>query len=204
MTQDNPNSSRRRFFRHALRSILDSVEELVEDRTASWPAASPSHSPVAKRQTQKIQLRPPGAKPEAEFLELCQQEHACIAACPVAAIQKLHSEDSRKDGTPIIVASERACVVCDDLSCMKACPSGALELVSKEQIQMGWAVVEVATCHRTHGEECTICIERCPLGSQAIDLDPQGQVSVHGGCIGCGVCEYYCPTSPKAIRIVPR
>jgi len=69
---------------------------------------------------------------------------------------------------------------------------------------MGTAVWKESTCLRTRGEPCTICIDQCPVGSVAIELR-EGKVHViEDGCIGCGVCEHYCPTTPKSIVVTPR
>ena len=101
----------------------------------------------------------------------------------------MRSADPALHGTPYIVATQQACVVCDDLSCMKACPSGALHLVAKEQIAMGTAHVDLATCVRSRGEPCRECVDRCPIGESALALDARGRVDVRSGCVGCGVCE---------------
>ena len=85
---------------------------------------------------------------------------------------------------------------------MHACPSGALELVELAKIQMGLARLYEEHCLRSNGEDCRICVEKCPLGEAAIRIDQAGTVEVREpGCVGCGVCEMYCPTTPKAIVI---
>jgi ferredoxin-type protein NapG len=152
-----------------------------------------------------VLLRPPGALPEEEFLARCTTSGRCIQACPVAAIKADWSDDPRRRGRPIIEARLQACVVCDDLSCMKACPTGALRSVPREEIDMGLAVVRRDACVRGQGEECQICVDKCPLGSAAITIPYFGaEVVVNAdGCTGCGVCEMYCPTEPRAIVIEP-
>ena len=93
-----------------------------------------------------------------------------------------------------------ACVVCDGLKCMHVCPSGALVPIPLGEINMGTAVWNYETCVRSHGENCTICIDQCPIGTVAIELRAN-MVHVHeSGCTGCGVCQQQCPTSPKSIR----
>ena len=70
---------------------------------------------------------------------------------------------------------------------------------------MGLAVVRRDVCVRGQGEECQICVDKCPLGSAAIHIPYFGaEITVNpDGCTGCGVCEMYCPTEPKAIVIEP-
>jgi NAD-dependent dihydropyrimidine dehydrogenase PreA subunit len=87
---------------------------------------------------------------------------------------------------------------------MHECPSGALTLVPKHAIRIGLAVVDFGRCRRTFGDPCRECVDKCPLGAAAIRLDARGRVEVLApGCIGCGVCEQYCPTSPRAVTIRP-
>ena len=70
---------------------------------------------------------------------------------------------------------------------------------------MGLAIVDEEFCVRTHGEDCQICVDKCPLGVDAISISEFGSsIEVHEhGCTGCGVCEMYCPTEPRAITIKP-
>jgi len=197
-TPDASRASRRHFFTLGVKALFDSVDRAAGAAKSVLPriaaAAAPQQRPI---------LRPPGAVAEAHLGETCGRSGKCVAACPVQAIQPLRSASPRLDGTPYIVPSQRACVVCDDLSCMKACPTGALSFVPKEQIAMGVARFDAHHCRRSVGEPCRECVDRCPLGERAIGLDARGRVEVRNACIGCGVCEFYCPTTPRSITIVP-
>jgi len=49
---------------------------------------------------------------------------------------------------------------------------------------------------------CFACVERCE--SQAIRLIPGVGVRINAQlCSGCGTCEYVCPVTPKAIKMLP-
>jgi MauM/NapG family ferredoxin protein len=151
-------------------------------------------------------LRPPGAAPEEEFLELCYGKGGCAEACPAKAIQLRPREDDSSHRAPVIVPNEAACVVCDELACMAACPSGALTPVSKEMIRIGLAHVNTKACLAWVGMDpgCNYCVDRCPLGTDAIAIEKTNGgkgPAVKEGCIGCGVCEYFCPTQPSAIQV---
>ncbi len=150
-------------------------------------------------------LRPPGALPEAEFLRTCYRCGNCAEVCPARAIRKMSSTDTELSGTPYIDPDLSACVVCEELACMKSCPSGALKLVAQRtDIEMGLARFEPKSCLRTQGEDCTLCVDKCPIGSSALIIGSSGQVEVRErGCVGCGVCQFYCPSLPKAITVRP-
>ncbi len=169
----------------------------------SEPPGESASAPAAE--ASRVLLRPPGAMPEGEFLDRCTGSGKCVEVCPVHAIKWVSSPEPRKDRKPAIEASVQACVVCDDLSCMKACPTGALQLVPKGEIRMGRAVLAPDLCVRSHGEDCQICVDKCPIGASAIEVPfPGAAVTVKDACTGCGVCEMYCPTHPRAIVVEAR
>jgi MauM/NapG family ferredoxin protein len=158
----------------------------------------------------RARLRPPGAIGEKDFLNTCYRCGSCATSCPVEAISQVQGEDEDVKGTPQIEPRRQACTACEPLACMKACPSGALRPVERFDIRMGLAAMDYGACLRTKGEDCTECLRRCPLGDVAIKLDDGGRIRVIDptgrgrGCIGCGLCEQYCPTTPKkAIRVTP-
>lgn len=184
--------SRRRFFREAMQRAVKPLAEYLERR-----------SPELR---QRHLLRPPGAIDESRFENVCLRCGECVEVCPANAIIPAGENDGVSPGTPIINAEIAACVVCDGLKCTHVCPSGALlPLEHPQQIQMGSAQVYESLCVRSRGEPCTICVDRCPIGITALRFDDQGPPTVLAdGCVGCGVCQLYCPTQPKAIVVLPR
>lgn len=151
-------------------------------------------------------LRPPGAAPEADFLNICEGSGACAQSCPAEAIRMIPREGDSGGFAPMIYPSDAPCVICEELSCMKACPTGALTLVPRESIRIGLAKVDPDECFAWSGldEMCSYCVDRCPIGPDALRMEKneesRGPV-VGAGCVGCGVCEYHCPVFPAAIRI---
>jgi ferredoxin-type protein NapG len=193
MTEDSAEQyvphGRRDFFRVSAARLLGPVLSYVERRL---PLPPPTF------------LRPPGALPEPRFLETCQRCHSCVKVCPAEAIRPMRAPWSEQDGTPIIQPDLAPCLVCKGLECMHVCPSGALRLVEAAEIRIGLARLREKRCLRTRGEDCRVCVDRCPIGESAIRLDDQGRVDVlPTGCVGCGVCQFYCPTDPKAIDVQP-
>jgi ferredoxin-type protein NapG len=189
-------TGRRGFFKEALNQLIQPVAEFLDDQIGEHLSAEDSE--------QRFIFRPPGALPEAEFLERCHRCGNCVKNCPANAIFPLQSTDANIANTPYIDPDEQPCVICDSLACMYVCPSGALQTVYAEDIRIGLAVFTAETCLRTKDVACTYCVDTCPIGDDAIHLTSDGVVEViDSGCTGCGVCQYACPTSPKSIVVKP-
>jgi MauM/NapG family ferredoxin protein len=202
---------RRHFFREGLRELIkplvNSIEPMQEalrqfDRLA--PNETRAASEVSRSAKQRARLRPPGAKsPEQSFVDACSRCGACVDVCPAKCI-RIDPTGSNGQGAPYIDPDVMACVLCDGLKCMHVCPTGALSPIPLAEIRMGTAVWNYESCLRSRGENCTICIDQCPVGSVAIELRANMVFVNESGCTGCGVCQQQCPTSPKSIVVVPR
>jgi ferredoxin-type protein NapG len=185
---------------------LDQLPLLGHNRHA--PAPSPAATPPNPADRY---LRPPGAMAPGEFETVCSRCRKCVEACPAHAIQ-LDERGLLGEGFPFILPTDQPCVVCTDLACMPACPTGALRVLDRLAIDMGTAKVDHHLCLRDHGEDCTLCVDACPITREgaspdgdAIVIHPaSGRVRVRKNiCIGCGLCESRCPTYPQAITVVP-
>jgi MauM/NapG family ferredoxin protein len=197
---------RRRFFRLGLRELIGPLA------WAAKPLTRMAHEigkldqigqPVAPRKIPlDVWLRPPGSLLESKFRQTCSRCGECVRVCPAQAIQ-IDPTGKKGHGFPFIDADFAACVVCEGLQCMSHCPSGAILPTSINDIDMGTAVWHEESCMRTHGESCTICVDHCPLGSAAIEIKNNRVAVKPLGCIGCGVCQRDCPTTPKSIAVIP-
>lgn len=204
MSDDKP-VNRRRFFREGLRELLKPLSNAIEpfEQAMQHLESLEKYTPRKILADEKAWLRPPGALDEQKFRETCSRCGVCVNVCPANCI-KIDTDGIKGYGAPYIDPQAMPCVVCDGLVCMRDCPSGALIPTALGLVDMGTAIWDSRTCVRTNGEECTICIDKCPIGSVAIELR-EGQVHViEDGCTGCGVCEHDCPTSPKSITVRPR
>lgn len=192
---------RRSFFRNGLRELLRPVVESLDEKITELSAALPG--PASPSRTVSLTfLRPPGARPEAEFLVKCDRNGDCVRACPADAIRIM---PGIAGGAPYIDPNLAPCVVCTTLECMTVCPTTALVPTPIKFIDMGTAVWNPNICLRPRGEDCRICVDECPIGELAISLDEAGAVRVHeDGCVGCGVCQHRCPTIPKSIVVEPK
>lgn len=156
--------------------------------------------------TQGPVFRPPGAASEPDFLKICRGCGGCANVCPAEAIRMVPRSDGPKRLAPVIHPSDAPCVVCDELACMNACPTGALTLVPRESIRIGLAELELEECLAWTGldEMCSYCVDRCPMGSEALRMEEKEDRRypvVGAACVGCGVCENQCPVYPAAIRV---
>jgi MauM/NapG family ferredoxin protein len=214
---DDSPMDRRKFFRKGfaelirpLASAIAPVQRVVDQIgkldsiTDSKRSASKIKPPAASNRTPlNIWLRPPGAIAEKDFIHTCTRGGECVRACPAECI-KIDPTAASGEGAPYIAADLSACVVCDGLYCMHVCPSGSLVPTSINDIDMGTAVWQEETCIRAAGRDCQACVDQCPLGEVAITLnDTRIEVNPHG-CIGCGMCQHYCPTLPKSIVVIAK
>jgi ferredoxin-type protein NapG len=211
MTDEAPkkkkkSSGRRGFFGELLKAVAAPLVEIADERFNLGIKDLRDH------------VRPPGSRPEGEFLKTCTHSGYCVEACPVKAIVPLPEYKSPKKYalTPVVLAESQPCVMCHDLACMSACPTGAILPTGRDDMRMGLAVWDPAACTRgkggpvgadaagnpVGGDDCNICVEKCPLGDRVIRIDSAGRVRIsEKTCTGCGVCTFHCPTTPKAVRV---
>ena len=191
-SDDERLQGRRAFFQEAFTKLVQPVAEYLDAQIGE-------HLPA-----EKTLLRPPGALSGALFLETCLRCGKCVDSCPADAIQSWQGDLFDLAGTPHIDPDDQPCVVCDTLECMQVCPSGALQKLLVHEIQIGLAEVNDGICLRSNGVDCRDCIDSCPIGERAIRLDSEKRVEVLPvDCVGCGVCQYQCPTTPKSIVVRP-
>jgi len=156
-----------------------------------------------------LDLRPPGALDEEEFLDACARCFKCGNACPNGCIKFYGIGGGlTKMFTPYIRPRDRACTLCGE--CGKVCPSGALKPILTDReglvqtVKMGTARVNKAMCYSFHGRTCGACYRACPLAGTAMKIGLYETPLVQpDACVGCGLCEQACLHLPQAIRVIP-
>lgn len=148
-------------------------------------------------------LRPPGARPEDEFSQLCSRCGRCLQVCPTRALWAMPLSTGWADfETPEFIPRRGRCDLC--MACQEVCPTGAIMMLPMEEVDIGTAVVDQDRCLAwSQGKLCFLCGEQCPF--QAISGDDQVRPTVIDDlCVGCGACEYGCPVEGEAaIRVFP-
>ncbi|OFZ46393.1 MAG: hypothetical protein A2381_14560 [Bdellovibrionales bacterium RIFOXYB1_FULL_37_110] len=152
---------------------------------------------------------PPGAKSLRHFYSSCTGCNLCLTVCPTKVL-KSGSTLNGYDGTnkPYLDFDEAYCSFeCN--ACLSVCPTGALAydgLAQKQLIKIGESKIDETSCiPYVHKRICGSCAEHCPTGAiQMVLIDNVLAPKVDRNfCIGCGICQKVCPTSPKSIKIAP-
>lgn len=185
--------------------------QLDFSRRAFLGVAAGGAAALALRRTaagETLPIRPPGARPEAEFTGLCARCGACIRACP----EHILGPDIGPSGlagflTPSIDYSKAHCYeYCNE--CTKVCPTGAIErlaIEAKRNRSIGLAEVDRSTCIAWRdGQYCMVCHEFCPyLAIEAVERHGVNCPVVKPEmCRGCGACQVNCPALPDKAIVV--
>ena len=97
--------------------------------------------------------------------------------------------------------------------CSQVCPSGPIRPYSIEEkttMHIGTAKVDPELCVvNRDGVSCGNCARHCPAGAiMMVRKDPSDKDSLRipavneSRCIGCGACEFLCPSRPiSAIKV---
>ncbi len=161
--------------------------------------------------TQSTCIRPPGARPEVDFLAHCIRCGQCMKVCPTNGLQPTWFASGLEGVfSPVLMSRTGPCEP-ECAACGKVCPTGAimkLGLEEKQHAKIGTAVVKPGLCLAwAEGRSCVVCQEVCPFG--AISLQPHANTKVPAPvvnakrCFGCGFCEKHCPVHIPAIVVYP-
>ena len=160
-----------------------------------------------KRQTP---LTPPGSLSFQHFAQHCTGCQLCVSECPNDVLRP--STDLMHLMLPEM-SYERGYCRPECTRCSEVCPAGAIKLVDKPEkssVQIGHAVFIKKNCVAVTDEvECGNCARHCPAGAiEMVQLDENDEESPmvpainEAACIGCGACEYVCPSRPfSAIHV---
>ena len=155
-------------------------------------------------------LTPPGSLSVQNMAKKCTGCQLCISECPN---QVLRPSGSLLTLMQPVMSYERGYCRPECNRCSEVCPAGAItpiDLDKKTTIQIGHAVWIKKNCvPLTDGVECGNCARHCPTGAiEMVMLNEEDEESPmvpainESRCIGCGACEYVCPSRPFSAIVV--
>lgn len=155
-------------------------------------------------------IRPPGARPEADFLARCIRCGACLRACPTNTLQPLGLVTGLAGFySPVVTPAMGPCEPrCN--ACGQVCPTGAIRWLppaDKLWAKIGTAQVLRHKCLAwEHDRPCLVCDETCPYDAvefrRVAGLKVAVPFVVEARCSGCGFCEHHCPVTARAAIVV--
>ena len=149
-------------------------------------------------------LTPPGSLSFKNLSTRCTGCQLCVSECPNQVLRP--SGDLMHLMQPTMSYEHGYCRP-ECTRCSEVCPSGAIKKIDQDEktsIQIGHAVWIKKNCVVLTDEvECGNCARHCPSGAiEMVQLDPNDEESPmvpainEAACIGCGACEYVCPSRP--------
>ena len=198
--KDSVDSSRRSFL---VASAMLSTAALAQkkEKLMDGGLAEIEDKVAPERQTT---LTPPGSLSFKHYAQHCTGCQLCVSECPNQVLRP--SSDLMHLMLPVMSYEHGYCRP-ECTRCSEVCPAGAIKPVDKDEktsIQIGHAVWIKKNCVPiTDGVECGNCARHCPSGAiEMVQLDendeesPMVPVINEAACIGCGACEYVCPSRP--------
>lgn len=158
--------------------------------------------------TRDVPLKPAGSLSLKNFSTRCTACQLCVSECPNGVLRPSESMETLMQPE---MSFERGFCRPECTRCGEVCPAGAIRPVTKEEktsIHIGYAVVVPDNCVAySHGEKCDNCARHCPASAILMvprdkDADPLSPETVMvpsvntDHCLGCGACEYLCPSRP--------
>ena len=148
-------------------------------------------------------LVPPGARSANDFYSRCTACGLCVAACPNGVLRP--SADLEHLMQPHM-SFERGYCRPECTECSQVCPAGAILPITPEEksdISIGIAEVDYELCVvNRDGVNCGNCARHCPAGAIRMVAQEGSELRIPSvdasRCIGCGRCEYLCPSRPHS------
>jgi len=149
-------------------------------------------------------LTPAGSQSARHLKRHCIACQLCVSTCPNGVLRPSTSLDTFMKP---LMSYERGYCRPECVRCSQVCPAGAIKKITKEEkssTQIGHAVWVRARCIPLRdGHECGNCQRNCPVDAITMfhsvagdETSPKIPAINEALCIGCGACEYLCPSRP--------
>jgi ferredoxin len=205
--QEKPVDTSKRSFLTATALVTTAALAQKKDKVMDGGLAELEEKVAPERQTPIV---PPGSLSAANMAHHCTGCQLCVSECPN---QVLRPSGNLMTLMQPVMSYERGYCRPECNRCSEVCPAGAIrpiDLDEKSTIQIGHAVWIKKNCvPLTDGVECGNCARHCPTGAiEMVMLDENDDESPmvpainESRCIGCGACEYVCPSRPFSAIIV--
>ncbi len=199
-TKGSSDNSRRSFL--TIASALTVFGALkAQKKIAEGGLAVIEQKQIPQRATPII---PPGGNSIRHFTQHCTACGLCISACPNGVLRPSSNLSTYMQPE---MSYERGFCRPECNECSQVCPNGAIKplaIEDKSSSQIGFAVWIRENCVVVSDDvTCGNCARHCPNGAiTMIKLDENDATSKEiptvdtERCIGCGACEYLCPSRP--------
>ena len=166
-------------------------------------------SNATKEIERKNPVSPPGAQTSELLNNACTACHLCVNVCPTNVLQPAVLQYGYRGLMQPRLDNHAGFCNYECTLCGEVCPTGAILPLStgeKKLTQIGKAQFVKENCIvETEGTDCGSCAEHCPTKAVRM-VDYKNNLRIpevtEDICIGCGACEYACPTVPnKAIYV---
>lgn len=198
---DSPSDASRRTFLATTALVAGAAVVEAQEKKVDGGLAVVQDKQIPSRD---LPLKPAGSLSLKNFSAHCTGCQLCVSACPNGVLRPSDKLDSLMQPE---MSFERGFCRPECTRCGEVCPTGAIHHVTKEEktaIHIGFAVVVPDNCVAySRGVQCGNCARHCPSGAILMvprDKDADESVLVPSvnadRCIGCGACEYLCPSRP--------
>lgn len=162
---------------------------------------------IPKRQTP---ILPPNSDYNEHFYQHCTACQLCVSSCPNGVLHPITSIEHFMQ--PQMLYESGFCRP-ECVRCTEVCPTSAITKISIEEkscLKIGTATWIRKNCVViTDNVNCSNCKRHCPVGAiSRVPIDANNPNSLlipvvdEERCIGCGACEYVCPSRPFSAMYV--
>jgi len=155
----------------------------------------------------------PFVEPRAQACDFSCDALSCVLACPTGALShEIQSKEEVHIGVARLTRPDACLARAGKPFRGVARGRQFTGRLRYEEIDR-WHAIEVRE-HPYEREVCDLCVLECPIGRDALQLEPLLLASgepdgrrmtrvVGDACVGCGVCQMICPEEPTCIVIDP-